>query len=76
MKKHFGNIAPNIHADRIRSNPGAMTSFYHHTIDDRPENIHLLVDEYDYIHEQAVGNIMNQDWKSLTMVGSYKLRAI
>lgn len=76
MKKHLIDIASNINPMYIRSNPGAMISFYPQSMDDRPENTHLLIDEYSYIHKQALGRIMSEDWKSVSMIGTLKVEMI
>ena len=77
MKQHLIRVLGSSSiSKKIRSNPGAMTSFYHRAEDDRPENTHLFIDEYELIHNQAMGWIMGEDWKSITMLGTYKLRAI
>ena len=75
MKRHLSGMAPNIYPGKIRTNPGAMMSFYRLGADSRPEDTHILIDEYEHLHNQAMGWIMNENWKSISLIGSYKLRA-
>lgn len=73
MSDDISRRSPEIHPARIRSNPGAMVSAYH--LGEALDKKHLLIDEYQFFHEQALNSMLNEDWKSVSMVGTLKVRA-
>ena len=77
MKDNLSGMAPNIPSALIRSNPGAsVTAYGIPYIHIGMENVHLLIDEYQIFHEQALSRMLDEDWKSVSMTGTLKVRHI
>ena len=73
MKKDILRRFP-INENKIEVLMTATTAFNFGRVPSREyKNTNLLIDEYNLLHKDALKNLFNMDWKSVSMTGGLKL---